>query len=152
MIAPKITNNKPYTTSKSGIMKFSFSTAQIIFLGYLALLLGIIVMKNANIGLSIFQFMNDIAHLDKVGHFILFGLLSFTLTFALKHKSVKLKGITLPVGAAIIMSATIIEECSQIYIASRTFSFFDMLANITGVICFSVLAHSMPLRKSQEIR
>jgi len=57
------------------------------------------------------------------------------LNYGLSYK--KVKGMQL--GAIIVLSFAIIEEFSQIYITSRTFDLYDILADIVGVILFSKL-------------
>ena len=70
---------------------------------------------------------------DKVGHFILFGLLNFFLTraflprFALNRKLIALSvGLTL----ALIVAA---EEFSQQFFSARTFDLVDLAASYVGV-------------------
>lgn len=126
----------------------SFTTAQLVFSGYLLFLCQVILMKNLNLGNSIFGLVRDIPHIDKLGHFFLYGLLTYLLSIALKHKSIQLMTIRIRLAPVIMLLATFMEECSQIMQQFRTFSLLDMLANAVGVLCFSALAIWFTKRKS----
>ena len=126
----KINWNKPY----------KITVAQLIFIGYLQFLCLVILMKNMNRGNFIFGLLSDIPHVDKLGHFFLYGLLTYLLSFALKHRSFQLMTIRIPLAPLIMLIATFMEECSQISQEFRTFSLLDMLANTIGVVCFGFLA------------
>ncbi|MCC6985798.1 MAG: VanZ family protein [Anaerolineales bacterium] len=75
----------------------------------------------------------DFPYGDKLGHFILYGLLNFFLTraflprFALNRKLIALSvGLTL----ALIVAA---EEFSQQFFSARTFDLVDLAARYVGV-------------------
>ena len=142
MIAPKTTFNfMPRSLSK-------LTTAQIIFAGYLVIIIMVILMKNMNRGNSLFALFNDMAHVDKVAHFLLFGLLTYSLSFAIKHRRLKLMTINIPLAPIIMLAATFMEECSQIVLESRTFSLLDMFANVLGVTCFGFMALAFTRRRN----
>jgi polysaccharide biosynthesis protein VpsQ len=71
---------------------------------------------------------------DKVGHFILFGLLNFTLTLttlqSLRHSTPRLVAVSTGFLLALVILA---EELTQLYIPARTFSLWDLLAGYLGV-------------------
>lgn len=125
----------------------SITTAQLLFLGYLLFLSLLILMRNLNLGNSVFSLMNNIPHSDKLGHFFLYGLLTYLMSFALKHKSFKLMTIRIRMAPVIMLFATFMEECSQITQEFRTFSLLDMLANAVGIVCFGALAILLTKRK-----
>jgi polysaccharide biosynthesis protein VpsQ len=76
----------------------------------------------------------DFPNGDKVGHFILFGLLNLILTLtALRSlRQFDLKRVALSVGL-ILALAIFAEEASQLFIPQRTFSPFDLLAGYLGL-------------------
>jgi VanZ family protein len=91
--------------------------------------------------LGILRFVNSIPYGDKIGHFILYGilvlLLDLTLTRTLPHPSRKL----LVLRIALVLSMLIgLEEYSQQFFAKRTFDLIDLAFSYLGVICFSCLA------------
>lgn len=78
---------------------------------------------------------------DKVGHFILYGILSFllNLTFLRSRPSLNSKrpAIILTLILALLIAT---EELSQRYFASRTFSMSDLLFGYSGVALGAWLA------------
>lgn len=120
--------------------QYKITTAQIIFTSYLLFLSTVIFMKNLNRGNSVFGILQNIPHVDKLGHFFLYGLLTYLMSFALRQRRFKLLNIRIPLAPFIMLIATFMEECSQIMQEFRTFSLLDMLANIIGVVCFGSLA------------
>ncbi|MEP7134432.1 MAG: VanZ family protein, partial [Chloroflexota bacterium] len=80
-------------------------------------------------------------NLDKVGHFVLYGILTllFDLTFlrALPTRSPKLVVISIGLILAVLIGA---EEFSQRYFASRHSGWLDLTFSYLGVICFSWVA------------
>ena len=85
---------------------------------------------------AIYDFPNG----DKVGHFILFGLLNFFITSAFlsrfKHDP---KRIALSVGL-ILALAVAVEEFSQQYFSARTFDLMDLMASHVGVFIGGIAA------------
>ena len=80
-------------------------------------------------------------NLDKVGHFVLYGILTLLidLTFirALPDRSPKLVVVSIGLILALLIGA---EEFSQKLFSSRTFDLIDLTASYLGVIFFSWLA------------
>ena len=68
---------------------------------------------------------------DKVGHFFLFGSLAYVLTRALGGRFL-LGGLLVAVGVTL-------EECSQIWIPSRSFDLKDLAANYAGIALAGLL-------------
>jgi len=127
-----------------------FTTAQLLFSGYLLVLCLIITLKNMNLGNSVFDLFRGIPHADKMGHFFLYGLLTYLMSFALKLKTIKLMTIRIPLAPIILLFATFMEECSQISQEFRTFSLLDMLVNAVGIMCFGILAIKFPTERNTK--
>jgi len=116
-----------------------------VFMKWLAVLFIvfiIVVIVLANNGeLGSLHFIYDFPNGDKVGHFILFGILTFLfdLTFfqALPHADRKRIAIIIGLILAVLIG---LEEFSQNFFPSRTFSLKDLAASYAGVIFFSWLA------------
>jgi VanZ family protein len=69
---------------------------------------------------------------DRIGHFALFGLLSFLLCMAFPIPSIRaLKG-NIPVLTLALAFFIIAEEVSQCFISTRTFSWADLAASLAG--------------------
>jgi len=112
----------------------------------------ILIIVLADMGkLGLLRLVNQIPYGDKAGHFMLYGvlilLIDLTLFRLLPHPSTTLR--TSPKLIAVISGLTLalligLEEASQQFFASRTFSLRDLIASYLGVIFFSWLALKCP--------
>jgi VanZ family protein len=86
---------------------------------------------------AIYDFPNG----DKLGHIILFGALTFFVTRAfLSSFPSKSRGwVTISVGLILALLVGL-EEFSQKFFPTRSFSLFDLLASYAGIITFAFLA------------
>jgi polysaccharide biosynthesis protein VpsQ len=105
------------------------------------LLLLIIVLADMGALPRYLQLLKDLPYGDKVGHFILYGILTLLVDLALfgsrPNRSRKLLVLTSGMILALLIG---LEEFSQRYFANRTFSLKDLAASYLGVIFFSWLA------------
>ena len=117
--------------------KYSFPLLVSFFLG----LVTIILLRNYNLGSSFFLFFISIPYYDKIGHFFLMGILAFltviTLTPLFPNNPVKSTVIIL----GVLLSLIAIEEYSQMFIPTRTFSFKDFVCDVLGVLSFGSLGY-----------
>jgi len=83
----------------------------------------------------------DFPNGDKVGHFILFGVLTFFLTRAfLSSFPSKPRGwVALSIGLILALFIAL-EEWSQQLFPTRTFDLLDLLASYVGIVAFAILA------------
>ena len=118
----------------------------ILFLLFIILI--IVLADRGQLGLL--TLVNRIPYGDKAGHFILYGililLLDLTLFQAFPLRSPKLIAVTSGMFLAALIG---LEEFSQQYFASRTFSLRDLIASYLGVIFFSWVA--LRIKKKDEI-
>jgi VanZ family protein len=86
---------------------------------------------------AIYAFPNG----DKLGHFILFGLLTFFITraFLSSFPSKSRSWVTLSIGLVLALLIGM-EEFSQKFFPTRTFNLIDLLASYAGIITFALLA------------
>jgi VanZ family protein len=79
---------------------------------------------------------------DKVGHFILFGILSFLLNRSTLFLLPNRNPARLVLAVSLLLSIIIgLEEWSQSLFPARTMSFADLLASYVGVGVFAWLAY-----------
>jgi glycopeptide antibiotics resistance protein len=101
----------------------------------------ILVIVLADMGkLSILNMLT--AHnLDKVGHFVLYGILTllFDLTFLRARRDLDPNLLVFRVGSILALIIGV-EEFSQRYFASRHSDIVDLTFSYLGIICFSWLA------------
>ena len=73
-------------------------------------------------------------HLDKLTHFILFFVQSFTLSQAIYLFRGYFSFQIIVFVIIILLSFGIIVEVQQLYIPFRTFEYYDLITNIIGVL------------------
>jgi len=76
---------------------------------------------------------------DKIGHFVLFGLLSFLVNLVLQATVVRCGRLTILKGSALVMVIVIAEEVSQLLFVSRSFEVLDLAADLAGIWFFGQL-------------
>ena len=105
------------------------------------------------LGVGIIIFLNDfketqhlffifatVQYLDKVGHLVIMGFLSFVVNLALNARQIRISKIQYLLGSIIVFTVVTIEEVSQLFVSGRNFEFSDMFFNTVGVILFGELA------------
>lgn len=112
------------------------STLSVAFLGFIA---WIIYLANTGQSSVFFKFVASIPYGDKLGHFCLFGLLTLAANFAFKLKSFTLASFNIYVGSSAVFLFVLFEELSQYFIPNRTLDATDLLADIVGIITFSLM-------------
>ena len=84
---------------------------------------------------------------DKIGHFILFGILALLLNVSLSFRQIKIHKRRFHLGSIVVLVFAIAEECSQLGFSSRTFDFVDMLFDLLGIGLLSSVAFRRALIK-----
>ena len=84
--------------------------------------------------------IEDIPFQDKIGHFVLYGMLAFLLDFALRNKNWKVFKWSFPASILLVLTFALVEEVSQYWIPVRYFDFLDVVADTFGVVVFVLLA------------
>jgi VanZ family protein len=79
---------------------------------------------------------------DKLGHFILFGILSLLLNKSALSLFTNQSPVRLILTVSLLLSIAIgLEEWSQSLFPTRTMSLTDLMASYTGVAAFALLAY-----------
>ena len=100
-----------------------------------------VAASNFGAGPRLFGFIDHVPGRDKTGHFLLMGALSFAAVLALAPR---LKTSLRKASCRVILALSgiiTLEELSQYFIATRTFSIADLLASLAGAGIFGWLAH-----------
>ena len=101
----------------------------------------IIVMADLGVLAQYLGFLYRFPFGDKVGHFVLYGILAFLLNLALFRSVLAQSRSAVAVRCGLILALLIgLEEFSQQYFANRTFDLVDLAFSYLGVIGFSWLA------------
>jgi len=105
----------------------------------LLIILIIILADTGNLG--ILSYINRIPYADKVGHFILYGVLALLINLTLFRSLPARSRKWVAVVSGLILALLIgLEELSQRNFSTRTFSLADLSASYLGLIFFSWLA------------
>ena len=104
-------------------------------------------MSNTGQVMIVNEIKNAIPYGDKVGHFAIYGLLTLFTNYAFKFRHLGGNVIN-QYGAVLVLLISTTEEFSQLLFPVRTFSLLDIMANISGVVVFTLL--SMHLGKNSR--
>jgi len=122
--------------------KYNFS----LLLGFSIGLVAVILLRNYSAGSSFFRLFVSIPHYDRLGHFFLMGMLAFlaviTVTPLFPNRPLKSTIVTL----IVVLTLIALEEYSQLYIPTRTFSLKDLACDLLGVACFGTIGHFWVLK------
>jgi hypothetical protein len=97
-----------------------------------------------------FRLIGQIAYGDKLMHGLLYGLMAWALNYGLDFRSIHIKkpfSIHLQLGAIFVLIFATLEEISQLFIVSRTFDVGDLVADVVGVVLFSLIKTPINLLK-----
>lgn len=112
-------------------------------------IVGIIVLADMDRIPSFIRLLYNFPNGDKVGHFILFGLLNFflTLTFLRALPNRTSSRVALSVGLILAVAVTA-EEFSQQFFSARTFDLIDLSASYLGLLVGGWCAIRLKKRQS----
>lgn len=102
---------------------------------FFAVLLAIIYKADtANYNFA-FHVVGMIPYGDKIAHAVLYGIMAYLLNYGFNGK----RWGRAEIGSVIVFGFAFIEEVSQLYFPSRTFDWFDLLADVVGIFVASVV-------------
>ncbi|HYO92569.1 MAG TPA: VanZ family protein [Pyrinomonadaceae bacterium] len=101
----------------------------------------------------IFRVVRRTPYADKVGHFLLMGILSLLVNLALSCRKTRVGKVSFLTGSLIVAIVVTLEEFSHIFVRYRSFDLIDLLFDYAGIILFGLLAsHLTKLRPAQQDR
>jgi hypothetical protein len=116
-------------------------TVSLVAAGLMGLFIALIILLADTRNLGILGEAYEFPHGDKIGHFVLYGLLSLLLTLAviqlLPRQPSKRLALLTSLGLIAVIS---VEELSQIWLPARKPDWFDLAASYAGIAAFSTLA------------
>ena len=117
---------------------------------FLAFIIGLIVLADADLLPDFINAIYDFPNGDKVGHFVLYGLLDFFITRAFLSSLPTRRGgwVTLSVGLILALFVAL-EELSQMFFSARTFSLLDLTASLLGIIVGGWVANKTSVPKDK---
>lgn len=108
-------------------------------------ILAVIIAADLNILPAFIRVFYNFQGGDKVGHFILFGVLSFFVnaSLLLQVKPMRNQARMVITSTLVLFVLISFEEWTQAFIPSRTFDLVDLFASLTGVVIGAILAASI---------
>lgn len=101
---------------------------------------GVILLADLGM-LGILGVVNRIPYGDKIGHFLLYGLLTLLIDLALFRSHPDLRPNLIAIRVALVLALLIgLEEYSQLFFANRSFDLIDLFFSYLGVVFFSWVA------------
>jgi VanZ family protein len=112
-----------------------------IAIAFTVFIIAVIILADRNALPPAIKGIYDFPNGDKVGHFILFGLLNYFITraFLSSHLSKSRGWVTLSIGFILTLLIAA-EEYSQKEFPSRTFDLIDLSASYLGLLAGGLLA------------
>jgi len=116
--------------------------------GFAAILL--LIMGAATFGWAepVFAFVRQVPGSDKIAHVLLLGTMSLLLNLSLGCRRTRLVGRSPLTGSLVLAVLITIEEFSQIWVPTRSFSLGDLACNYLGIVLSGWLAARIHRRRS----
>ena len=99
-----------------------------------------IVQANLDIDSVFKHWVENTPNGDFIGHMVLYGFLAFLLNIAMRLRTIGFGKLRILTGSLLVGAFALIEEYSQLAIATRNFSTKDLLGDLIGIVYFSILA------------
>jgi hypothetical protein len=87
-----------------------------------------------------FFFIYQIPGADKTGHFLLMGTFSFLVNTACSGQRISIFSLKVLKGSLMVIGLVTLEELTQLFVITRTFSLLDLGADYFGIFLFGRLA------------
>lgn len=107
----------------------------------------VIYMADMGISSVFFDVVKTVPCGDRIGHVLLFGLLTLGLNASLDYRSLPYANTGLQLGSCLVLVFTIAEELAQRLYPARTFDIVDIVANLAGIALFSAVSHYLQGRQ-----
>lgn len=107
---------------------------------FILILILIVITANLGLGPDYFPFMYSVPGLDKVGHFVLMGILAFLINLVLNLKKLRIFGQDFLIGSMAVLLVVALEEFSQLFLVFRAFSILDLVFDLGGILLGGKLA------------
>lgn len=100
---------------------------------YAAVLASIVALADTDRLTAVHAFVHALPLGDKVAHLVLIGGLAAVVGLATGGRTVRLAGVSLRAGSAVVLALAVLEELSQRWVPSRSFDFGDLAADVIGI-------------------
>jgi hypothetical protein len=117
-----------------------FRPAKIALASLILFLSALVVLADSGHGHRLFAYAQRIPAGDKLGHFVLFGVLAFLANIVSQGRTFRLGSLKVSKASALVMAIVTLEECSQLMFRARTFDLLDLASDALGIWLFGRLA------------
>jgi len=121
-------------------------------MAFVCLLVALVLLDDSGRGQWLFRLAAVIPLGDKVGHVVLFGILSFLANLLSRAQTFKLHGFAVLKWSGLLMVLVTLEEFSQLLFRSRSFDVLDLVSDAVGIWLFGRLAVVYLNRKRRALR
>ncbi len=101
------------------------------------LVLLIVVADRGSLAIS---YLASLPAVDKIGHFLLMGFLSYLANAALGVRRLRWKRVSVLAGSLVVAILVTAEELSQLWMTHRSFETADLAADLAGIWVFGRIA------------
>lgn len=109
-------------------------TYRLLAAGYFGLMLLIVAAADSGRINELFRIVKSVPFGDTAAHFVLVGTLGFLVCLALGGRRWVLAQKSISVGALVVGALVTLEELSQVWFATRSFSLLDLGADYAGIL------------------
>jgi hypothetical protein len=107
--------------------------ATLALIGLSAFVLWLICMADAGRAQGFFTRVGQTPGADKLGHFVLYGGISFLANLVANARTISIRGRRVLKWSALLILLAALEEFSQLLFRSRNFDLLDLLAGMIGI-------------------
>jgi VanZ family protein len=112
----------------------------VMALSFLTFIFWIIIQADLGQSIALSRLVRGLPFGDKIGHFLLYGILAFLVNLALKNRTIAISGQQVLLGGVLVLIFALLEECTQMALSTRNFELWDMFCDLVGIVFFSWLA------------
>ncbi|WP_245568344.1 VanZ family protein [Ferrimonas futtsuensis] len=121
----------------SGRLKSLVWMATLALIGLIA---WVIYLANTGQSSIFFSLVRQLPYGDKLGHFTLFGLVTLGLNLMSGGRGWRCGPLKVYWGATLVFVVAALEEFSQAWFPNRTLDSTDLMADVLGILVFSLLS------------
>lgn len=102
-------------------------------------LFALIYIADSNLFISLWGWFYNVRYLDKITHFVLFGLLAMLISLGFPTRRVRLPLLHPQISTLVLAAVTALEELSQAFIPGRHADPRDLISGWLGILLFGEL-------------
>ena len=106
---------------------------RLLFFLYCIFIVTVLLVADLGLMPNISALLHGYSGLDKVGHFILVGILAWLFNSAFRLGQLNLGGLRIFIGTIVVVAVVTLEEVAQLWIYTRRFELIDLLAGYLGI-------------------